>query len=149
MSDDAPGPSPTQSQAAKREVVATRANGRCEYCRAVEVGQLATFEVEHVTPTTAGGSDGVENLAWACGRCNRSKSDRVVLTDPVSALAVAIFDPRVMRWLDHFAWRGHELRGLTPVGRALVEALDLNSARRVAIRRDEQILGRFPPPDDA
>ena len=149
MTDGDSGPSPTQPQSAKRQFVATRAGGRCEYCRAVEVGQLATFEVEHVAPSTVGGSDGVENLAWACGRCNRSKSDRVELIDPESGLAVAVFDPRAMRWVDHFAWRSHELLGLTPIGRALVEALDLNSARRVAIRQDEQILGRFPPPDDA
>ena len=148
MSGELPDPPPRQSQAAKREFVSTRAGGRCEYCRAAEVGQLATFEVEHVVPSGGGGSGEVENLAWACGRCNRSKSDRVELTDPQTGATVAVFDPRAMRWRDHFAWRGHELVGRTPLGRALVEALDLNSARRTAIRQDEQVLGRFPPPDD-
>ena len=134
------------SLTARRQFVSGRAGGRCEYCHAVEVGQLATFELEHVVPPGAGGTDEVENLAWACGRCNRSKSDRIELVDPQSGAIVPIFDPRVMRWGDHFAWQGHELIGRTPAGRALVEALDLNSARRVAIRQDEQILGRFPPP---
>ena len=80
--------------------------------------------------------------------CNRSKSDRVELTDPETGATVTVFDPRAMRWRDHFARRGHEVVGRTPLGRALVGALDLNSARRVAIRLDEQVLGRFPPPDD-
>ncbi len=146
MSGETPDPPPRPSQAAKRQFVTGRAGGRCEYCRAAEVGQLAAFEVEHVVPTGEGGSDEVENLAWACGRCNRAKSDRVHLTDPESGATVAVFDPRAMSWGDHFDWRGYDLVGLTAVGRALIDALDLNSARRVAIRQDERILGRFPPP---
>lgn len=146
MSKDPAGTPPRLSQAAKRQYVLERAGGRCEYCRAAEAGQLATFELEHVVPSGEGGSDEVENLAWACGRCNRSKSDHVVIPDPETAASVPVFDPRAMAWDDHFAWRDQELVGRTPVGRALIAALDLNSPRRIAVRQDEAILGRFPPP---
>ena len=33
-----------------------------------------------------------------------------------------------------------------PTGRAMVEALDLNRATLLAIRAEEELLGRHPPP---
>lgn len=35
--------------------------------------------------------------------------------------------------------------GLTPIGRATVQALELNRATMVAIRAEEELLGRHPP----
>jgi hypothetical protein len=36
--------------------------------------------------------------------------------------------------------------GLTATGRATVQALDLNRATMLAIRAEEELLGRHPPP---
>ena len=40
---------------ALRQLVTTRANHRCEYCGLSQVGQEATFHVDHVMPVIAGG----------------------------------------------------------------------------------------------
>ena len=138
--DGSPKPLP---KAKKREAVALRAAGYCEYCRLVEQGQLGPFHLEHVVPSSLGGSDELENLAWACAACNLSKSDRVWVSDPLSGEAVAIFSPREMTWREHFEWSGYQLLGRTPIGRALVLFLDLNSAKRLSIRGNEDLLGYF------
>ena len=47
----------------------------CSYCN-VDVGE--TYDVDHVVPTSRGGSDELDNLVLACPTCNRSKGDRTV-----------------------------------------------------------------------
>jgi hypothetical protein len=126
-------------------LVRHRAGGRCEYCRMHESLQGATFHVEHIAPTSRGGSDDPENLAWSCPRCNLTKSARVMATDPMTDKAVALFNPRRDRWSDNLRWDGYQIVGLTPIGRALVAAFDLNHPRRVLIRRAEEHFRLFPP----
>jgi hypothetical protein len=40
--------------------VRVRASERCEYCRIAQVGQEATFHVDHVMPQAAGGVTSLE-----------------------------------------------------------------------------------------
>ena len=134
---------PSWAELAKQ--VEIRAAGRCEYCRMHQELQGATFHVEHVTPKSAGGKDDLDNLAWSCPRCNLKKSNRQTIIDPESGTIVPVFHPRRHSWSDHFAWDGYELVGLTEIGRALIAAFDLNSARRVRIRQAEESFGLFPP----
>ncbi len=47
---------------------------------------------------------------------------------------------------EHFGWSGVRVVGLTPTGRAMVKALDLNRATLLSIRAEEELLGRHPPP---
>jgi hypothetical protein len=54
-----------------------------------------------------------------------------------------LFHPRRDRWVEHFAFRGVYLEGLTPTGRATVEVLDLNDARRLDLRRELLRLGEL------
>lgn len=56
-----------------------------------------------------------------------------------------MFDPRHDVWAEHFRFVALEMMGLTPVGRALVEGFDLNSEKRLQIRRAETLFGLFPP----
>ena len=72
----------TDSWAARVRDEEARAGQRCEYCRMHQSLQGATFHVEHITPTAAGGSDEVANLAWACPSCNLKKSNRQTIVDP-------------------------------------------------------------------
>ncbi len=51
---------------------------------------------------------------------------------------VALFNPREQVWVEHFAFRGARIMGLTPVGRATVQVLDMNARERVKIREDLQ-----------
>ncbi len=57
-----------------------------------------------------------------------------------------MFHARTMSWENHFEWSGYLVVGRTPTSRALILALDMNSAKRVRIRTQEQLLGDFPPP---
>ncbi len=128
-----------------RQVVARAAN-RCEYCRMHQSLQGATFHVEHIVPTSAGGSDSVDNLALSCPSRNLGKSNRVRVTDPQTGAEVPLYNPRADRWSDHFAWdEDWRVVGLTPTGRATIAALNLNHPRRVLIREAEEAFNLFPP----
>jgi len=137
----------TTSWAETMRQVVERAGGRCEYCRMHQALQGATFHVEHVRPRAEGGSDDLDNLAWACPGCNLTKSDRQAILDPDTGAPVPLFHPRVHIWSEHFSWSGYILVGLTTVGRTLIAAFDLNSERRQLIRRAEEQFGLFPPPN--
>lgn len=73
------------------------------------------------------------------------------LVELASALedeVVYIFNPRQQRWNTHFVWNGVEAIGLTAIGRATVQALDVNRSTMLAIRGQEELRGRHPPPED-
>ena len=59
--------------------------------------------------------------------------------------AVPLFNPRTDRWDDHFCWDGYYITGLTPIGRATIDALVLNHERRIKIRQAEALFDLFPP----
>lgn len=124
--------------------VREHANGRCQYCLMHESLQGATFHVEHVIPRSKGGESTLENLALACPRCNLHKADKTTAPDPVTGEQVALFHPLQQRWSEHFRCKGHEMEGLTAVGRATVVLLDLNHFRRQRIRQVEQSFGLYP-----
>jgi hypothetical protein len=97
--------------------VRLRAGERCEYCRIAQASQEATFHVDHVTPRAAGGVTSLENLALACVSCSLRKE----------------------------ADAAGEIRGRTAIGRGTVVALSMNRVLAVAIRREEQLHGRWAP----
>ena len=129
-----------------RRVVSQRAAGRCEYCGLSQVGQEATFHLDHVVPVAAGGQTIVENMALACVSCSLRKAARQTVIDPQSEEEVAMYNPRREQWSDHFRWEGVRVVGQTATGRATVAALDMNRPLMLAIRQEEANLGRHPPP---
>jgi hypothetical protein len=129
-----------------RQLVLRRAAGRCEYCELSQEGQEATFHIDHVVPVAAGGQTIAENLALACVSCSLRKAARQTAIDPQSSEEVALYNPRHEAWHRHFRWDGLSLIGLTATGRATIEALDMNRLLILAIRQEEAILGRHPPP---
>lgn len=129
-----------------RRLVIQRADNRCEYCGLSQLGQAATFHIDHVTPVVAGGLTTADNLALACVSCSLYKGARQSIEDPETSQAVTIFNPRQQTWKEHFSWRGVEVVGLTAVGRGTVNALKLNRAIIHAIRVEEECFGRHPPP---
>jgi len=131
----------TSSQIAA--AVKDRAAGRCEYCRMHQSLQGATFHVEHILPTAKGGLTELANLAWACPGCNLKKSDHTEVIDPMTGQIVRLFDPRRDVWSEHFSFEEFQIVPLTSIGRAMVEAFDLNHLRRQRIRRAEQLFGLF------
>src|SRR5687767_8492137 len=100
--------------------------------------QGAEFHIDHALPKARGGGSGLDNLQLTCPSCNLAKSDRIELADPESGVRVPIFNSRADIWTEHFRFEDVTLIGLTPVGRAAVTALDLNSERRLRIRTAER-----------
>jgi 5-methylcytosine-specific restriction endonuclease McrA len=129
-----------------RRLVIQRANNRCEYCGLSQLGQEATFHIDHILPSSAGGLTVKDNLVLACVSCSLYKGSRQLIPDPTSNEVVNVFNPRQQVWKEHFSWQGLEIMGLTIVGRATIHTLKLNRSRILAIRAEEEILDRHPPP---
>jgi hypothetical protein len=120
--------------------------GRCAYCHTPEQLTVTTFEIDHIIPASAGGATTLENLCLACPACNRRKSVRQSWTDPETGSPVPLFHPRQQNWAMHFAWSqdATHIVGLTPSGRATVEALQMNRSRMVRLRRLWMQIGQHP-----
>lgn len=58
-----------------RAAVFDRDGHACVYCGASDV----PFQLDHVFPRSRGGIDAMRNLATACGPCNRSKGDKLLV----------------------------------------------------------------------
>ncbi len=132
--------------AALRRLVVQRANGRCEYCGLAQVGQEATFHIDHIVPVSADGPTTEGNLALACTSCSLRKEARRTAVDPQTRRKVSLFHPRRQRWPDHFRWKGMTVIGLSATGRATVSALTMNRPSILVIREEETDRGRHPPP---
>jgi 5-methylcytosine-specific restriction endonuclease McrA len=118
-----------------RKKVRTRAAKRCEYCRLHEDDSpLLAHQVEHIIPRKHGGSDEVDNLAFACVACNLFKGPNLSGIDPDTGALTPLFHPRQQRWNDHFALEGLELVGLTPIGRVTIAVLRMNSEVHLRLR---------------
>jgi hypothetical protein len=129
----------------RREVVA-RARLRCEYCGLAQIGQEAAFHVDHVIPVATGGPTVSANLALACVSCSLRKGAKQTAIDPKTNKSAPLFNPRLQIWTEHFAWKGCRVIGLPITGRDTVAGLRLNRTLIVAIRGEEALLGRHPPP---
>ena len=125
----------TYVPAALRREVLERAGKRCEYCRLPADVAFYPHEVDHVIAEKHGGTNDIDNLAFACWRCNRHKGSDISSFDPETALLSPLFNPRTQVWAEHFAYENERVVGLTPEGRATVNLLRLNSEERLAERR--------------
>lgn len=130
-----------------RREVKDRAGGICEYCRSREDFSGQSFCLEHIAPRVAGGETIAENLAYSCQGCNAHKATRTEAEDSLTKVVVQLFNPRTMLWSEHFIWNEDysEIIGITPTGRATVEALKLNRRGLVNLRRVLFAAGKHPP----
>ena len=127
------------------EAVRSRASDTCEYCLLPQSVRRLRFHVEHIIPRQHGGAGTLDNLALACGRCNRHKGPNIAGIDPVSRQMTRLFNPRTDRWSHHFHWKSPRAVGLTPIGRTTVEVLFMNHPDEIAIREELIESHRFPP----
>ena len=132
-----------------RELVAARARHRCGYCLTAEAIVGTPMEIEHIVPESLGGLTDELNLWLACSLCNDHKSNRIAAADPETGRIARLFDPRRQSWREHFQWSedGSEIFGLTPTGRATVDALRLNRPSLVEARKLWVFVGWHPPVD--
>lgn len=131
----------------QKRTITARARGCCEYCRSQECYATQASSVEHIMPRQHGGKTVLENLALACQGCNNHKYIKVEVADPLSGALVSLYHPRQQNWRDHFAWDSTYtlIIGLTPTGRATVDALQPNRAGLVNLRRVLYAIGEHPP----
>jgi hypothetical protein len=67
--------------------------------------------------------------------------------DPLDVVTVPLYHPRQQWWQDHFGWDESytQVTGLAPSGRATVDALQMNRAGLINLRRLLLLVGKQPP----
>jgi hypothetical protein len=86
-------------------------------------------------------------LALACQGCNNHKYVKTEGYDPVRGELVPLYHPRRHDWSDHFRWSDDFtlMLGVTPIGRATIETLQLNRIGLVNLRQVLYALGEHLP----
>jgi hypothetical protein len=116
---------------------------------------MARLQIEHIIPhaTFSAGdplADDEMNLWLACPLCNAHKSNKTTATDPKTEAVVALFNPRMDVWSEHFEWSPDGLRivGRTVIGRATVAALHLDDDPDALTVRANWVAAGWHPPED-
>lgn len=109
---------------------------------------MAPLEIEHIIPLAHDGTDAETNLWLACPLCNTYKSDKMSGIDSETGQSHPLFNPRTQQWNEHFRWSEDGIRviGLTPTGRATVNALHLNDNPYALIVRSNWVVVGWHPP---
>ena len=130
-----------------RDLVFKRAEFKCEYCFSLDQYSSSPFDVEHIIPVSKSGSNKVGNLALACHGCNLRKYNKIFGLDHETSLLQRLYNPRKDNWKIHFKWNEDFtiIIGLTPIGRATVETLQLNRFRLLNQRLVFRDVGLHPP----
>ncbi len=133
--------------ARQKHFIIHRARGCCEYCQSQLRFTNQAFSIEHIVPKSQGGQNTLDNLALSCQSCNNHKYTKTTGVDPLTGETTPLYHPRQESWSDHFAWNEDctLIIGLTPTGRATVEALQLNKPGLVNLRRILYAVGEHPP----
>ena len=121
--------------ASLRGEIRRRAEGRCEYCRKPEIASLYAHQIDHILHLKHDGISAIENLAWACFRCNVNKGSDISGYDPITGELTPLYDPRNLQWEDHFELDGALIKGKTSVGRVTVSVLQFNHPDNIKTRR--------------
>jgi len=101
------------------------------------------FHLEHIRPRRHGGPTVLQNLAWACPRCNERKGANLSGFDPDTDKMARLFNPSRDQWARHFVWDGLHIRGVTATGRTTAWLLEFNSDERLKLRQGLRKLGLF------
>jgi hypothetical protein len=127
--------------------IRTRWLNCCAYYLTAESLTATTFEFEHIIPRSAGGETILENLCLSCPSCNRYKTNRQNIIDPVTEKVIPLFHPQLQVWKEHFSWNddASEIVALTDIGRVTIDLLKMNRSQLVRVRKLWVKLGEHPP----
>jgi len=130
-----------------KELVYSRSNELCEYCKSPAIYSPDPFCMEHIIPKSKGGKTEPENLALSCYGCNNHKYNNTHGVDITTGNTVQLYNPRIQKWNEHFIWNDDATKiiGLTTIGRATVDALKLNRQRLQNFRKLLFEAGEHPP----
>ena len=103
---------------------------------------------DHIIPLASGGLTARENLWRACRQCNEFKGTQTHVEDSVTRAVVPLFNPRTQLWIEHFQWNSDytEIIGTNPIGRATVQALQLNRQLLIKARSNWRRMGWLSAP---
>lgn len=130
-----------------QRLVLTESKGFCEYCWLPPNFSSSSFQFDHILPTSKGGLSVFKNLARSCAGCNGGKQDKTHYFDPLTHLLCRLYNPREDKWAEHFQWIEDDMmiEGLTGIGRATVQLLQLNRDGVVNLRQLLKMVGLHPP----
>ncbi|CAN5588011.1 hypothetical protein BH10ACI1_BH10ACI1_08870 [soil metagenome] len=127
-----------------RQIVAVRAHYVCEYCLIAEEDAFFRFQIEHIVSRKHGGSSELENLALACVFCNRYKGSDIASLIPKTNELIGFYNPRTMRWREHFRLNEVLIEPQTEIGEATIRILQMNHDDQILERRVLHNRGRYP-----
>ncbi len=130
-----------------RRLLEKRDQNRCVYCLTTEENCGLRMHVDHIIPDIAGGQTILDNLCLACFSCNVHKGANQTGFDSLTEEVVSLFHPLRQKWQHHFAWDESKTKivGLTPCGRATIDALQMNNSVVVKARCRWVSAGWHPP----
>ncbi len=129
-----------------RQKIVDQAGDRCGYCLGEQRYIFEPLEIDHLLPTGKGGTDDEENLWLACRFCNSRKGMQTQGFDELTKKKLPLFNPRKQNWNRHFTIEnGIEIVGKTSVGRATVNALQMNNHLVITVCKNWLIAGWYPP----
>jgi hypothetical protein len=116
-----------------REQTRERFARRCAYCGVHEDDVGATLTVDHHRPRARGGADDIDNLVYACPRCNDHKGAYWHEKDPPH---VPLLHPGRDDMAKHLREEnGGRMIATSPAGQFFLDRLSLNRPPLVAYRR--------------
>ena len=118
---------------ALRQLVAARADYRCEHCRLPETRMYYRGQIDHIISEKHGGPTREDNLAFCCLPCNRHKGSDIASL-AADGTVTRLFHPRQDRWETRFFVVGLLIQARTPPAEATIRLLQLNAAPRLAER---------------
>ena len=119
----------------------------CAYCQTLQANSGQRMVPDHIFPESKGGKRTFENLCFYCRLCNEYKGSQTTGIDPLTNNNISLFHPRQQLWSEHFVWEedGTHIVGLTAVGRATIQTLQMNNAVIVPARQRWVSAGWHPP----
>ncbi len=127
-----------------RRQVAKRADYLCEYCLIHEQDTILGCAADHIISLKHGGSNELDNLAYACVYCNRFKGSDIGSIVWESGEFIRFFHPRQDRWHEHFRLTGARIESITAIAQVTIRILALNDSDRLDERRLLIQIGRYP-----
>ena len=130
-----------------KKIIRDRAKGRCEYCQWFDDYAPSPYNIEHIIPSSKGGTHSLDNLAFSCRGCNGHKSNKIKVKHQLTGENLNLYNPRIQVWSEHFKWGDDKTKiiGLTPVGEVTIDALKMNRDKLTKLREVFILLGMHPP----
>lgn len=128
-----------------RNLVAERANYKCEYCKTSERNTFYKFQVDHIISLKHGGNSELLNLAYSCPICNRNKGSDLGTILKDGGPIIPFFNPRVEKWIENFdVLETGEIVGKSDSAKATLKIFGINHPDSLIERAILLQIGLFP-----